>query len=429
LPAVFLLGGGWVFPLSLGQHLDGRDFGLYPLITPTATEPAGPTVTHTAGPSPTPTEQPSVTPTSTVTPSPTATGTTGPSPTPTATSVGTWLDPRPVGCESTHSGDTMGHAAAVQSYGGCVSGLSGPEVVYALEVTHPLTFLSISLDTDADLMLLVLASAEPSSCLSWGGSIGLEDVQPGTYHVVVDGFESGAYEIEIRCFPPTGATPTVTVTYETPTVTSTRGTPSATSTGVSPTATTQTVTPTSVASATPTSTIPAGASRVYLPITRRRYPIEFLVNCGSDEEYRDSAGGLWAADQPYAPGNWGHVGSVVTFSTDQEVGNTADALLYQDQSFAYGSFSYQFDVPDGEYEVTLYFAELWWAASGKRVFDVSIEDDLVLDDYDVFEAAEGRLRARQEQRMATVNDGQLNITLSRGSADYPTINALRVRKT
>jgi hypothetical protein len=297
----------------------------------------------------------------------------------------------------------------MQSYGGCISGLTGPEVVHALQVTYPLTFLSVSLDTDDDLTLVVLGSANAADCRGWGGIVGLSTVSPGTYYIVVDGFEAGAYEIEVRCFPPPQLTPTASHT-PTPTVTATEaGQP------------TSTPTPTPTASRTP-----SGPATLYLPVVRRVYPIEFYVNCGSLTGYQDVSGRWWSPDRAYSPGKWGYVGDTTTFGTELDVGNTGDPALYQQQRFAYGSFGYHFDVPNGEYEVTLHFAELWWAGPNRRLFDVSLEGMVVLNEYDVYAAAGGRLRARREEFRVTVSDGQLNITLTRGPADFPIINALSV---
>jgi hypothetical protein len=315
-----------------------------------------------------------------------------------------------VACDGSFAGDTTDYPNWIQDYGQCLGGLSGGEVVYELPVTYPLSFLSISLDTEADLFLLVLSNPDANGCESWGRIIGMSDVGAGTYYLVVDGFESGAYQADIVCVPSSHINTTATPTDTTP---------------PRPTSTTHTPGP----SPTPTKTrTPSGPSVVFLPVTRRRYPIQFLVNCGSDQVYTGVSGGIWSADQAYASPNWGYVGTTATFGTEQEIGNTSDPELYRQQRFAYGSFGYQFDVPDGDYQVTLHFSELWWAAPGKRSFDVSIEGRIVLDDYDVFAAAGGRFRAQLEDHHTTVNDGQLNITLIRGSADFPIINALSVTK-
>jgi hypothetical protein len=109
-------------------------------------------------------------------------------------------------------------------------------------------------------------------------------------------------------------------------------------------------------------------------------PDTWRVNAGGGF-YTDGDGNLWAADRSYSPGMWGYVGGT-TYSTRDPIANTTDDALYQSER--YGNFSYKFDIPNGEYDVTLYFAEIYWNASGKRLFDIYIEGTRVLASYDIY---------------------------------------------
>jgi hypothetical protein len=60
---------------------------------------------------------------------------------------------------------------------------------------------------------------------------------------------------------------------------------------------------------------------------------------------------------------------------------------------------------------------------------VNIEGQPRLVNYDAVAVAGGWLRARVESLPVEVSDGQLNIDFIRGAADFPMINALRVRKS
>jgi hypothetical protein len=434
------LGGIYVFHLAAGQRQSGLDFGFFllPTATPTSTRmptrtPTGTatptfnpvtTATQVPGPTRTPTRTPIhsatpiVTPSHTGTPTPTSTftlvmtatptrtatptATLGPSPTPTATPAGTFQDPIPVACERSYNGDTTGHRADRLNYGSCASGLVGPEVVYALQVSYPMDYLSIGLDPAADptLFLFLLSSANPGECLSWGRFLGLPDVDPGNYYIVVDGFGAGTYGIEIHCYPPPQVTPTST---STPTV-----------------------------SPTPTSTrTPGGPSDMYFPIVHKP-AIEFFVNCGADAPYVDSLGRHWSADREYRAGSWGHVSGTLAWATGREIEGTEDSRLYQTQRFGDGgSFAYRFDVPNGRYEVELRFAEIFFDEPGERIFDVWIEGQTLLDDFDVVDQAEGAFRALIRTFTVELDDEQLNVRFARDWVDgveNPIINALRVTK-
>jgi hypothetical protein len=312
-------------------------------------------------------------------------------------------DPIPAVCEGTYSSTTVGRASNLQEYGACGAGLWGPEAIYVFHADYALERLSISLDSVADLAVFVLAGASPASCFYAGGSVVVPGIAAGTtYYVAVDGSEAGSYLLELHCHPPPVATPTHTPT--------------------------PTLTPTEGPSPTPTETLlPGGPVKAFLPLLHKPR-IEYLVDCGAETSYTDALGRLWRADKAYEEGGWGHVGDSASFPTDRNVANTSDPVLYQTLRWSEGAFGYQFDVPDGTYEVELHFAELYRRSAGARRFDVIIEGQTVLAEYDVFANAGGGFRAHIRSFTVEVGDGELNVDLTRGSADYAMLNALRVAK-
>ncbi|MDZ7726969.1 MAG: malectin domain-containing carbohydrate-binding protein [Dehalococcoidia bacterium] len=82
------------------------------------------------------------------------------------------------------------------------------------------------------------------------------------------------------------------------------------------------------------------------------------------------------------------------------------------QSERWGEQDWSLPIEDGTYEVELYFAEIYSGtfSEGARVFDVSIEGDLVLDEYDVF-ADVGAESGVVKRFITSVNDGVLNVSL------------------
>jgi hypothetical protein len=77
--------------------------------------------------------------------------------------------------------------------------------------------------------------------------------------------------------------------------------------------------------------------------------------------YTDSLGQSWSADSSFSGGN--------VYTTSNAISNTPDRALYQ--SVRWGTFSYNFTVPNGTYNVILKFAEIYWSSAGQRVFHVS----------------------------------------------------------
>lgn len=82
---------------------------------------------------------------------------------------------------------------------------------------------------------------------------------------------------------------------------------------------------------------------------------ELAVNVGSDCFFTSDESGLtWVPDRPYEPGGWGYVGGQAR-STQTEIALTADGPLFQ--TMREGMVGYRFDVPSGDYEMELLFAD------------------------------------------------------------------------
>jgi hypothetical protein len=118
---------------------------------------------------------------------------------------------------------------------------------------------------------------------------------------------------------------------------------------------------------------PGGSGTVFQPIR---------VHAGGAEFTNPATHEVWSADTGFISGN--------PFKTTNPVVNSADpseAPLYQ--TTRYGDFRYRFTVPNCIYTVTLKFAEIWYTDPKKRVFDVLINGERVLKDFDVVAAAGG----------------------------------------
>lgn len=127
---------------------------------------------------------------------------------------------------------------------------------------------------------------------------------------------------------------------------------------------------------------------------------EYHVNCGG-AEYNE-----FEADQgdesPYHD-------TYNTYSTGYTISNTTHQTLFQTERYA-SQMTWNFPVPPGEYSVTLCFAEIYngTMSIGARIFDVAIEGELVLENFDIY-AIVGALTAHTETFTVTVLDGNLTI--------------------
>lgn len=141
------------------------------------------------------------------------------------------------------------------------------------------------------------------------------------------------------------------------------------------------------------------------------YTYLYRVNCGGDA-VTDSYGSEWEQDDSVYSHSWaerfgmnpftasqGHITSRIHgLKSSSEASHHAaphDAQLFQYFRWGRHALNYQFAVPDGEYRVELYFAEPWLGkhegagidCEGERIFDVAINDSVVVDDLDLWAEA------------------------------------------
>jgi beta-galactosidase len=96
--------------------------------------------------------------------------------------------------------------------------------------------------------------------------------------------------------------------------------------------------------------------------------------------YLDSSGVAWEAARAWQPGSWGTVGGRPQTSHHRIFGTSEDALF---QSSLEGVEELRMDVPDGEYELELRFAETQERRPGERTLDVRANRVVVADGLDL----------------------------------------------
>ncbi len=140
------------------------------------------------------------------------------------------------------------------------------------------------------------------------------------------------------------------------------------------------------------------------------------VNCGGNTHV-DGLGQTWLADQGFFDG--------AMFSTSAGIDGTDEDALYQTER--YGSFSYEFAVPDGTYLVQLHFAEIYTGTfdPGSRVASFATEGSIFVADVDI-SAEVGPLTALVKSFTVTVSDGALTITSVAG-IENPKLSAIQFR--
>uniref|UniRef100_A0A158Q7M7 DNA 3'-5' helicase n=1 Tax=Elaeophora elaphi TaxID=1147741 RepID=A0A158Q7M7_9BILA len=113
--------------------------------------------------------------------------------------------------------------------------------------------------------------------------------------------------------------------------------------------------------------------------------IYYAVNCGG-LAHTDLNGIHYQADPL-------HVGIASDFGSRLSIMRVdpRDAILYQTERYHTEDFSYTVPLPkdDGEYTLVLKFCEVYFQSSQQKVFDVLLNDEVVIAELDIFKEAEG----------------------------------------
>lgn len=120
----------------------------------------------------------------------------------------------------------------------------------------------------------------------------------------------------------------------------------------------------------------------------------------------------------------------ITFSVENGVpiAKTSDPALFRAQRFGKGdNLGFRFSgLPPGPAQVTLLFAETYFKQPGLRKFDVVINGQTVLKDFDIFAEAGGIDVAIQKTFTVSAPDGVIDIRPGNVAADNATFAAIRV---
>ena len=140
---------------------------------------------------------------------------------------------------------------------------------------------------------------------------------------------------------------------------------------------------------------------------------------------------VWIKDQAYTLGSFGFSGTTATgFVNNAITGSCSNAWrLYQWERYSQsaGGYSYLFDCPAGVYETTLLEAETFWGSTGQRVFNVFIEGQQVLTNFDIFAITGAKFVPLTRVFTNAVTDAQLKIDLV-PIVDNARASGIQVRK-
>ncbi len=145
-------------------------------------------------------------------------------------------------------------------------------------------------------------------------------------------------------------------------------------------------------------------------------PAEWAINVGGPA-YSSTDGIDFEADDDSVSG---------AAATLEGIKGSQDSFLYE--TYRGGDISVSRAVPNGTYDVTLYFAEPADVEGGERLFDALIEGQTVVEEIDVMAWRDGKVRSALTVVVpgVEVSDGEMNISFA-ASAMEPVLSAVAVK--
>lgn len=140
------------------------------------------------------------------------------------------------------------------------------------------------------------------------------------------------------------------------------------------------------------------------------------INCGGSAVLDYSADQGWSYQTEF-----GVLDGSNNSYAGQPIGGTEEDEVFQ--SGKNGMVYYNTRVPNGKYKVKLMFAENHFTSSGKRIFDVYIEQNRVIQDLDIFSQVGINNAYQVEFENINIQDGILNLYFA-PTVDYAIINGI-----
>ncbi len=165
----------------------------------------------------------------------------------------------------------------------------------------------------------------------------------------------------------------------------------------------------------------------------------YSVNCGGPE-YTDEQGRTWRADREMtAKNSWGSQSwtndfeNMTSFYASQRTLSDQNKEVGVFTSFRYGmdKLRYYFPLPNGDYQVELYFMEPWYGpnvcsdCSGWRLFDIALNDRVVEKNLDIWKQAGYRKLLKKVYRVH-VTGKQLSISFPHVASGEAVISAISI---
>jgi hypothetical protein len=151
------------------------------------------------------------------------------------------------------------------------------------------------------------------------------------------------------------------------------------------------------------------------------------IAAGATAPFTDPGGNVWSSDTDFSGG------ITTAAATPVSIANTDSSTLYNSERYGGDGnggtvgFSYAVPMPAGNYDVTLKFAETYLTGAGQRLFGVTLNGQSVLDNFDIYAAANGMNAAVDKTfPVSLATDGNIEIDFVPGSIQNPKVCAIAI---
>lgn len=128
----------------------------------------------------------------------------------------------------------------------------------------------------------------------------------------------------------------------------------------------------------------------------------------------------------YQADNFFSASQITSSGKGRSFANSAADILYHTGRYA-RTFTYRLPVANGDYQVTLHFAETYFSSDKKRIFSVDLEGEKIIQDLDIFAVAGGKYRALEYTFDTSVSDGYVDLAFT-ATVNNAYINAITIKK-
>lgn len=149
----------------------------------------------------------------------------------------------------------------------------------------------------------------------------------------------------------------------------------------------------------------------------------YRVNAGESQDYVAQDGRTWTRDM----GFW-NTGISNAISSSISIGSTSSDEIYRSSrsdTSAGDEMMFSFPLSNGSYTVRLHFSENQYTTAGERVFDVEVEGELKLENFDIFAIA-GQHNAVVRNYTIEVTDGVLEIVFLHTGPSDPIVMGIEI---